>query len=178
MRTSIKIALSALCVLMSSVAVSAQDEEYYNNAWYSCELSGNQTVWRIEKFKVNISNVFPMVEVKGKLTFSDDCVEINCNNVQMHFPVKAYKRLSDNSFCIERDGEDDYFDYIEVIYGSRGFKNSYKVLMAMRDPDGTMQNTHIFICRALSKPVAKKTPMGNTVVVSKSGIFPPQVPDK
>ena len=163
---------------MSSVAVSAQDEEYYNNAWYSCELSGNQTVWRIEKFKVNISNVFPMVEDKGKLTFSDDCVEINCNNVQMHFPVKAYKRLSDNSFCIERDGEDDYFDYIEVIYGSRGFKDSYKVLMAMRDPDGTMQNTHIFICRALSKPVAKKTPMGNTVVVSKSGIFPPQVPDK
>ena len=97
MRTSIKLALSALCVLMSSVAASAQDEEYYNNAWYSCELSGNQTVWRIEKFKVNISNVFPMVEDKGKLTFSDDCVEINCNNVQMHFPVKAYKRLSDNS---------------------------------------------------------------------------------
>lgn len=144
----------------SSANVLAQDDEYFNNAWYSCELSGRQTVWQITKYKVNVSNVFPLLNDSGTLTFSDDCIEINCENVQMHFPVKKYNRLTPTTFSVERNGEDDYFDYIEVTPNRQGGKASYKVLMALRDPDGTLQNTHIFVCKAKS-----------------ATLLPPQVPE-
>lgn len=160
MRIITHICLPLLLLVLPSVAAMAQDEEYFNNAWYSCELSGRQTVWQITKYKVNVSNVFPLVEDRGTFTFSDDCIEINCENVQMHFPVKNYGRLNLTSFSIERNGEDDYFDYIEVMPVRQGGKGTFKIMMGLRDPDGTMQNTHIFVCK------------------SKNGLkLPPQVPN-
>lgn len=160
MRHSILTSVILILMSASSARALAQDDEYFNNAWYSCELSGRQTAWQITKYKVNVSNVFPLLEDHGTLTFSDDCIEINCENVQMHFPVKKYNRLTPTSFSVERNGEDDYFDYVEVTPNRQGGKGSYKVMIAMRDPDGTMQNTHIFVCKAKS-----------------NALFPPQVPE-
>lgn len=143
---------------LSSTRAVAQDDEYYNLSWYSCDLTGHQYSWPIISYKANISNIFPLLPDNGNITFSDDCIEINCTNVQMHFPVKKFIRLDEFSFAVERNGEDEYFDYMEVIPAKRGVKNQFKVMIALREPDGTLQNTHIFICRA---PGAK---------------FPPQVP--
>lgn len=152
--------LTALILLATtSAGALAQDDEYYNNSWYSCDLTSRQTIWAINKYKANISNIFPMQEDHGSVTFSDDCIEINCENMQMHFPVKQYNRLTQFSFSVERNGEDDYFNYIEVAPNRAGTKNTYKVMVAFLDPDGIMQNTHVIICR------------------TKDGKFPPQVPD-
>ncbi len=155
----------------------AQDEDYFSQAWWSCELSGNQTVWQIQKYRFGISSQFDTVSDKGLITFSDDCIEISCENVQMHFPVKEYKRLSIDSFCVTRNGEDDYFDYIEVVQTKLKGKVTYRFMMAMLDPDGTMQNTHIFVCQPLNKYEKRITPTGSTVMAPKSDGMPVQVPD-
>lgn len=151
--------LALLLLATTSVGAMAQDDEYFNNSWYSCDLTSRQTTWSITKYKVNVSNIFPMLEDHGAVIFSDDCIEINCENMQMHFPVKKYSRLSQFSFAVERNGEDDYFNYIEVAPNKTGAKNVFKVMIAFLDPDGIMQNTHIVICKA------------------KNAKFPPQVPD-
>lgn len=149
-----------LALTLTTALARAQDEEYFSNSWYSCDLTSHQFRWQIMKYKINISSVFPLVDDSGSLTFSDDCIEINCRSVQMHFPVKKYIRLTPTSFAVEREGEDEYFDYIEVVPNSRGSKTVFKVMLAMREPDGTLQNTHIFVCRA-----------------KQGNVFPPQVPD-
>lgn len=162
----------------ASLLCHAQDEDYYSQAWWSCELSGNQTVWQIQKYRFGISSQFETISDKGLITFSDDCIEISCENVQMHFPVKEYKRLSIDSFCVTRNGEDDYFDYIEVVQTKLKGKVTYRFMMALLDPDGTMQNTHIFLCQPILKYEKRKTPMGTAVMASKSDGMPVQVPDK
>lgn len=144
---------------LTSANAMAQDEEYYNLSWYTCDLTSRQTTWQIRQYKVNISNIFPLQSDQGTFIFSDDCIEINSNNFQMHFPVKQYNRLTQNTFSIERNGDDDYFNYMEVTVHRTGAKGTFKIMMGFLDPDGIMQNTHVFICK------------------SKDGKFPPQVPD-
>lgn len=154
----------------------AQDDQYFNDSWWSCELSGTETVWQVLKYKENIRSEFPTLDSSGFITFSDDCIEIKIYQLEMHFPVGSYKRLTDNTFCVERNGEDDYFDYIEVIMGYGAKKNLCKMLMGFRDPDGTMQNVRVFVCKPVIKPVTKKSASGGTVTVRSSDGIPPQVP--
>ena len=125
----------------------AQDEEYYNYAWWSCDLTGHQTKWHILRFKEGLSWLNNLKHDGGDIIFSDDCIEISCNSVQMHFPVAQYKKISDRIFCVTRNGEDDFFDYIEVVEGEGVEKGTYRFMMAKLDPDGTMQNTKLFICQ-------------------------------
>ena len=153
----------AMAVIAMSTAnvttASAQDEDYFNQAWWSCELTGNQTVWNIIKYKEGMSWFNQDKEERGTITFSDDCIEINCYSVMMHFPVGKYKKITDRIFSVTRQGEDDYFDYIEVIQGEGGReKGTFRFLLAKQEEDGTMQNTHIFVC----KPAAgsKSNPSG------------------
>ena len=165
---------SLLVVLCLSLGLSAyaQDEDYFNSTWYSCDLSGTQTSWLVEKYKENFLANTPLVGERGQLIFSDECIEINCESVQMHFPVKKYKRLTETSFCVERNGDDDYFNYMEVLGTVGRVKNSFKVLLAWQDPDGNLQNTHVFICRAKTTPtVSGGKKQGSTDIA-----FPPQVP--
>lgn len=162
--------LTLLCLSLG-LSAHAQDEDYFNSTWYTCDLSGRETSWLIENYKENFLALTPLVGENGKITFSDGCIEINCSRVQMHFPVKSYKRLTDTSFCVEREGEDDYFNYIEVLGSVGSIKNSFKVLLSWRDPDGNLQNTHVFICRAKSAPAVAGTKRSTANIA-----FPPQVP--
>lgn len=150
-------AAAALSLAAANVGTaSAQDEEYFNQAWWSCELTGNQTVWNIVRYKEGMSWFNESMSDRGTITFSDDCIEINCRNVMMHFPVAKYSKISDKIFSVTRLGEDDYFDYIEVVEGDgQRDKGTYRFMMAKLDEDGTMQNTHIFICKPKSYSTGK-----------------------
>lgn len=140
------LSLIAAASAFFAVTAEAQDEQYYMNSWYNCEMGGNQTVWTIKKYKEGISWMNPMVAERGKITFSDGCIEIDCNKMQMHFPVSEYKRVSDKVFAVTRQGEDDYFDYIEVVEGEGREKGQYRFMLALLGPDDVLMNTHVFIC--------------------------------
>ncbi len=97
----------------------------------------------------------------------------------MHFPVLAYKRISEDIFSVSRNGEDDYFDYIEVVRvgQKRGPGATYRLMIAKLDPDNTMQNTRIFTC------VPQRLQQGRDIKEAlgakpKSDGIPPQVPKK
>lgn len=171
--------LYTLILALSPFLAVAQDSEYFNNAWWSCELSGNQTVWHVKNFRSGISFLNNTVHASGTITFSDDCIEFNYPEFQMHFPVLAYKRVSDDIFSVTRNGEDDYFDYIEVVrIGSkRGPGATYRLMIAMRDPDGTMQNTHIFTCVPQRLQIGRDVKEAMEAKPTSDGI-PPQVPKK
>ena len=172
-------ALCRMAVFLAAVAIcpraAAQDEEYFNNAWWSCELSGHQTEWFIKSYRTGISFINGTDMASGTITFSDDCIEFNHPAIQMHFPVAAYKRISDNIFAITRNGEDDYFDYIEVI--REPGKKTYRLLLAKRDPDDTMQNTRIFICKPHVYTEGRTAAEARAAQPKGDGI-PPQVPKK
>ncbi len=174
-----KVVVFFLAFLGVTAEVVAQDEEYYNYSWYQCELGANQTEWTIKSYKEGMSWINVKQSMVGRLTFSDDCVEIYVNyGPQMHFPVKEYKRISEDIFCITRNGEDDYFDYIEVIRCRGREQGLYRVLLAMQDPDGTLQNTKVFICKP--KSFVTGSSISETLNSQRQGKenFPPQVPKK
>lgn len=168
--------LLLLLTLAPSLA-AAQDEEYFNNSWWNCELSGNQTVWIVKSYRAGISFINETVHATGEITFSDDCIEFNYPDFQMHFPVGQYKRISDSIFCITRNGEDDYFDYIEVVRGGQKYNSPYRLMVAKLDPDGTMQNTRTFTCvpRRLKEGRNPGEAMNQSI---KDYGLPPQVPRK
>ena len=171
------IALMALA--FAPLIAVAQDSEYFNNAWWSCDLTDNQTVWHIKNYRSGISFINPTERASGTITFSDDCIEFNYPEFQMHFPVLAYKRVSEDIFSVSRNGEDDYFDYIEVVRvgQKRGPGATYRLMIAKLDPDNTTQNTRIFTC------VPQRLQQGRDIKEAldakpKSDGIPPQVPKK
>ncbi|MCI5776991.1 MAG: hypothetical protein MR215_05120 [Bacteroidales bacterium] len=173
----IKNILATLSLLLVSLAASAQDEEYFNNSWWNCELSGRQTVWNIKSYRSGLSFINTTERASGQITFSDDCIEFNYPEFQMHFPVDAYKRISDGMFCVTRNGEDDYFDYIEVIRQGQKAGCSYRLMIAKLDPDGTMQNTRIFTC--VPQRLMKGKNLKEALDDKSQGFgLPPQVPAK
>ena len=155
----------------------AQDEEYYNNAWWNCELTGNQTKWVIKQYREGFSFVTKMVPDNGHIIFSDDCIEIKSNNMYMHFPVAKYNRISEDAFSVTRNGEDDYFDYIECVKGRGNEKGAFRFMIAMLDPDSTMQNTHLFICQPSLKLSGKNIKEAMEKGTKDDGT-PVQVPKK
>ncbi len=172
----LKTILVVVIGLVSVAPASAQDEDYFMSSWYNCDLGGNQTTWSIRRYKEGVSWINKMVSTDGYIIFSDGCVEIYCNEMQMHFPAQEYKRIGDKHFCITRAGEDDYFDYIEVVQDDVRDKGMYRFMLAKLDPDGSMQNTHIFICRPKEQVVS--TEKGFNASKTKSTGEPIQVRKK
>lgn len=164
-------AAAALC----AVPAEAQSDDYFDDSWWNCELSGTETKWVIKQYKESMSWTSPLVYETGHIIFSETCIEISCNAFQMHFPVGQYKRISENIFCVTRGDEDEYFDYIECVRG--GGQQGYRFMMSKQDPDGTMQNTRLFVC----KPQVISTGATRTEAFRSQGQsvgFPPQVPKK
>lgn len=171
MRALAAAALAATC----ATGAAAQDEEYFNNSWWNCELSGRQTVWHIKSYRSGISFINETAKASGDITFSDDCIEINYPGFQMHFPVGSYTRISDDIFSVSRNGDDDYFDYIEVIRSGRGSRTTFRFMIAKREGDDTMQNTRIFTCRPQILQSGRDLRSAMETKASTDGI-PPQVP--
>lgn len=95
----------------------------------------------------------------------------------MHFPVAKYNRISEDAFSVTRNGEDDYFDYIECVKGRGNEKGAFRFMIAMLDPDSTMQNTHLFICQPSLKLSGKNIKEAMEKGTKDDGT-PVQVPKK
>ena len=154
------LSIIALLFCLSGLNCSlAQDFDYYYDSYYNCQPSGTETVWNIKAYRDGSSSSDINSFQNGTLTFSDDCIEFKftltidgeSQPVTYHFPVKNYKRLSPNSFCVFRQGEDSFFDYIEVEPDGSSSTGRYRVILALNMQDeGILLFSKIFFCRPKS----------------------------
>lgn len=170
--------IALIALAFAPLLAVAQDSEYFNNAWWSCDLTDNQTVWHIKNYRSGISFINPTERASGTITFSDDCIEFNYPEFQMHFPVLAYKRVSEDIFSVAK-----WRGRLFRLHrgGARRAETwsgaTYRLMIAKLDPDNTMQNTRIFTC------VPQRLQQGRDIKEAldakpKSDGIPPQVPKK
>ena len=126
--------------------VSAQ---YYEGEEYvpACEHRGNQELWEVVAYRPGMASWDKTEGSRGKIKFSDACIEIECYQLVLSFGVKEYDRQSSRNFKVYRSNPDDLFDYMEVRPALGSDRGLYWVLIGRLDERGFIQGTVQLTCR-------------------------------
>ncbi len=138
-----------LLMLLCSVGANAQ---WYDEWVVPCEHSGNQDLWTVVRYREGLSSWEKSRPDNGTVRWSDSCVEIMCNNLELYFDVSSYVKDSQTSFKVYRAKEDDTFDYIEVRKSFGADKSLYIMIVGKLDEDGNIQNAVQITCRPMKMP--------------------------
>jgi hypothetical protein len=135
-----------IIMLLSQVEASAQ---YYEGEAYvpPCEHKGTQELWEIISYRPGMSSWDRAEGTKGKIRFSDSCIEIDCHQLVLSFGVERYERRSARNFKVFRSNPDDLFDYMEVRPALGDSRGNYWVFLGRLDERGFIQGTVQLTCR-------------------------------
>lgn len=149
-------------VLLLSVGTINTSAQWYEEWVVPCEHSGSQDLWTIIRYREGLSSWEKPVPDNGTVRWSDSCIEIMCNHLELYFDVKKYIKESANSFKVFREQYDETFDYMEVRKSFGADKSLYTILMGKLDDDGNIQNAVQITCRPMkmSKPMPFRPMVG------------------
>lgn len=114
-----------------------------------CEHKGSQDLWQVIRYREGLSSWEKPVSDNGTIRWSDSCVEIMCNHMELYFDVKKYVKESQTSFKVFRESYDETFDYMEVRKAFGPDKNVYMIIMGKLDDNGNIQGAVQITCRPM-----------------------------